>query len=85
MAKIVKLRGPIRELTVAVGAHSRGDLLITCSSRVGAYSRGGIYGTCLQRKRCSQNIPTSHVIFVRVVPSVSIVIQMCTQAHPENL
>ena len=49
MAKIVKLRGPIREFTVAVEAYSRGGgLLIICSSRVGAYSRGGgnsrIYG-----------------------------------------
>ena len=39
MAKIIKLRGPIREYTVAVGAYSRrGGLLIICSSRVGAYS-----------------------------------------------
>ena len=39
MAKIIKLRGLIREFTVAVGAYSRGDLLTICSSR-GAYSKG---------------------------------------------
>ena len=44
MAKIIQLRGPIREFTVAVGAYSRGGgggLLTICCSRVGAYSRGG--------------------------------------------
>ena len=57
MAKIVKLRGPIREFTVTVGGlfkRGGGGLLTICSSRVGAYSRGGgffegvnsrIYGT----------------------------------------
>ena len=44
MAKIIKLRGPIREFTVAVGANSKGGgLLKICSSRVGAYSRGGLF------------------------------------------
>ena len=43
MAKIFKLRGPIREFTVAVGAYSRGGgLLIICSSRVGCI-RGGFF------------------------------------------
>ena len=41
MAKIIKLRGPIRELTVAVGAYSVGGG--ACSPRVGAYSRGGFF------------------------------------------
>ena len=41
MTKIIKLRGPIREFMVAVGAYSRGGLLIICSSRVRAYWRGG--------------------------------------------
>ena len=42
MAKIIKLRGPIREFKVAWGPYSRGGgLLIICSSRVGVYSRGG--------------------------------------------
>ena len=41
MAKINKLRGPIREFMVAMGAYSRGGgFLIICSSRVRAYSRG---------------------------------------------
>ena len=41
MTKIIMLRGPIREFTVAVWAYLRGGgLLIICSSRVGAYSRG---------------------------------------------
>ena len=44
MAKIIKLRGPIRRFTVAVGGggliRGGGDLLTICSSRVGAYSRG---------------------------------------------
>ena len=45
MAKIIKLRGPIREFMVAVWAYSRGGggLLTICSSRVGAYSRGGFF------------------------------------------
>ena len=44
MVKIIKLRGPIREFTVAVGAHSRGGGLLTIfSSRVEAYSRGGLF------------------------------------------
>ena len=42
MPKIIKLKGPICEFTVAVGAYSMGGGLLTiCSSRVGAYSRGG--------------------------------------------
>ena len=43
MANIIKLRGPIREFTVAVGAYSRGGLLKICSSRVGGYSIGGLF------------------------------------------
>ena len=44
MAKIIKLRGPIREFTVSVGAYSRGGgLLIICSSGLGAYSKGGFF------------------------------------------
>ena len=44
MAKLIKLRGPIREFTVAVGAYSRGGALLTiCSSSVGAYSRGSFF------------------------------------------
>ena len=43
MANINKLRGPIREFTVAVGAYSReGGLLTICSSRVGII-RGGLF------------------------------------------
>ena len=41
MAKIIKLRGPIRKFTVAVGAYSRGSLLKIFSFRVGAYSSWG--------------------------------------------
>ena len=42
MAKIIKLRGPIREFTVARGSlFGGGGLLSICSSRVGASSRGG--------------------------------------------
>ena len=43
MAKIIQLRGPIREFTVAVGAYSKGGggFLTICCSRVRAYSRGG--------------------------------------------
>ena len=42
--KIIKLRGLIGELTVAVGSYSRkGGLLKSFSSRVGAYSRGGAF------------------------------------------
>ena len=43
MAKIIKLRGPIREFTVARGSlfGGGGGLLSICSSRVGASSRGG--------------------------------------------
>ena len=45
MAKIVKLWGPIRKYTVAVGFYSRGGgLLRICSSRVGTFSRGPIRG-----------------------------------------
>ena len=43
VAKIVKLRGPVREYTVAVGILFEGGgvgLLTICNSRVGAYSRG---------------------------------------------
>ena len=43
MAKLIRLRGPIREFTVAVGAYSRGGLLTICSSSVGAYSRGSFF------------------------------------------
>ena len=42
MAKIIILRGLIRDFTVAVGAYLRGGGLLTiCSSRVVAYSRRG--------------------------------------------
>ena len=41
MAKIITLRCPIREFTVAVGLiQGGGGLLTICSSREGAYSRG---------------------------------------------
>ena len=41
MAKIIKLRGPIGQFKVAVGAYSRGGGSLTiCCSRVGAYSGG---------------------------------------------
>ena len=45
MTKIIKLRGLIREYTVAVGAYSGGGggLLTICSPRVGAYSSGGFF------------------------------------------
>ena len=44
MAKISKLRGPIRDFTVAVGAYSRGGGLLTIFiSRMGAYSGGGLF------------------------------------------
>ena len=44
MAKIIKLRGQIREFTLAVVAYSRGGgFLIICSSREGAFSRGGFF------------------------------------------
>ena len=39
MAKIIKLRGPIREFTVVSGGLFKGGLLTICCSRVGAYSR----------------------------------------------
>ena len=41
--KIIKLRGPIREFTVAVGAYSGGGLSTICCSRMGAYSRGALF------------------------------------------
>ena len=41
MAKIIKLRVPVREFMVAVGAYLGGVLLKICSARVGAFSRGG--------------------------------------------
>ena len=45
MAKIIKVRGSIREFTVAVGAYSfLWGLLTICSSRVEAYSRGAFSG-----------------------------------------
>ena len=41
MTKIIKLRGPIREFALAVGAYYRGGGLLTiCSFRFVAYSRG---------------------------------------------
>ena len=45
MAKIIKLRGPIGQFKVAVGAYSRGGggSLTICCSRVGAYSGGGLF------------------------------------------
>ena len=43
MAKIIKVRGSIREFTVASsgGLFEGGRLLTICSSWVGAFSRGG--------------------------------------------
>ena len=43
MAKIIKLRGPIREFTEAVGAYLRGGLLTICCFKVGAYWREGSF------------------------------------------
>ena len=43
MAKIIKLRGPIQEFTIAVEAYSRGGLLTIFSSKVGAYLKGGAF------------------------------------------
>ena len=43
MAKIIKLRGPIQELMVAVGTYLRGGLLTISSSRVGLIRGGGLF------------------------------------------
>ena len=56
MAKIIQLRGTLREFTVAVGAYSReGGLLTICCSRVGAYSRGGFFEGGFLRGGGAQN------------------------------
>ena len=45
MAKIIKLRSPIRKFSVAVWVYSRGGGLLTIKSyRVGAYLKGGFFG-----------------------------------------
>ena len=43
MAKIIKLRGPIREFKVAVGPYSRRGLLTICSSMRGGLFEGGLF------------------------------------------
>ena len=62
MAKIVKLRGTLQEYTVAVGAYSRGGLLIICSSRVGTHSREGAFSrganSRIYGKQCFDNRKT---------------------------
>ena len=70
MAKIIKLRGPIREFKVAVGPYSRRGLLTICSSRRGAYSRGafsrGGGGGAIRGFTVSNDMLLDEALFSRV-------------------